>query len=405
MASSSAQLLVTGRTYPVRHCTYEFTQAADPRGRAAAKVRMGLVHLVLDVPTDDTLLTWAATPFKPLAGQVVFLAAQGGSALETLSWEAGQCVGYQEEFASGDTTTGAYVCHLTIAAPNLTVQAGGPAVAYASPEVALIGVPPLVGPPVVPPAVPFVLPTVEEVAAVVGEKALEGLAAAGTAVATPVALALGLILASSTPAGGPGIPQTHMVPIDPDLSRLNKLLADHAAGSLAARDESELMDLLAKLKGIRVRSLADLTVVGKYKDQPTALPGFHFEEISYCKRSEADTAALRNRFEGVRAKFMRKISDDPGYVQQLRRAGFDDDDLALMQRGKVPSGWQVHHKLPLDDGGDNSFDNLLLIKLTPYHSVVTGYQKTYTGKLKPGECMQLPWPSYGHGIVYPATKP
>jgi hypothetical protein len=43
---------------------------------------------------DDVLLDWAATPDKPLAGQLVFLAAQGGSALETLGWEAGQCVGY-----------------------------------------------------------------------------------------------------------------------------------------------------------------------------------------------------------------------------------------------------------------------------------------------------------------------
>jgi hypothetical protein len=37
---------------------------------------MGLVQLTLDVPTDDFLLDWAATPNKPLAGQVVFLATQ-----------------------------------------------------------------------------------------------------------------------------------------------------------------------------------------------------------------------------------------------------------------------------------------------------------------------------------------
>lgn len=182
-------------------------------------------------------------------------------------------------------------------------------------------------------------------------------------------------------------------------------MADYTAGTLAASDEADLIGLPAKVKGIRVKSLADLNVVGKYKQQPTALPGFHFEEITYRKRSEADTDALRSKFKGVRAKFVRKISKEPVYVAQLRQAGFDDDDLALMQQGGVPPGWQVHHKLPLDDGGDNSFDNLLLIKNTPYHSVITGYQKTNTGKLKPGDCVQMPWPAYGYGIVYPPVKP
>ena len=78
------------------------------------------------MPADDFLPGWAATPYQPLAGQVVFLAAQGGSALETLGWETGQCVGYQEEFVAGDPEAGAYVCYLLIAAPKLTIQPGGP---------------------------------------------------------------------------------------------------------------------------------------------------------------------------------------------------------------------------------------------------------------------------------------
>lgn len=153
-------------------------------------------------------------------------------------------------------------------------------------------------------------------------------------------------------------------------------------------------------------SLADLNVTGRYKKQPQVLPGFHFEEITYTKRTKADTEALRRKFgSSVRSKFMKKISSDPVYVSQLRAAGFDDKDLKIMKGGNVPTGWQVHHKLPLDDGGDNSFDNLLLIKNSPYHSVVTGYQKTYTGKMQPGETVQIKWPTYNKGIVYPSKKP
>ena len=121
MASFYAELEVEGRTYPVRSCSFDFTQATNERGRVAAKVRHGLLHLTLDVPDDAVLLDWGTAAFKPLAGRVVFRSAQGGSALETLSWKDGHCVGYQEEFLSGSVQQGAYACHLTIAASTLAM--------------------------------------------------------------------------------------------------------------------------------------------------------------------------------------------------------------------------------------------------------------------------------------------
>jgi hypothetical protein len=268
MASFSAELHVAGTTYPVRHCTYEFTQATSERGRVVAKVRHGLVHLTLDVPADDKLLDWAHAPYKPLAGRVIFYDAKGGSVLETLAWEAGQCVGYQEEFSSGDQNQGAYVCHLTIAAPTLTLQPGGPAAYVAAaagehggPQQGLLNSLPLVVSPATPPMQELVLPTVEEVTAAVGEKVLEGLAAAASVAALPVALTLALILGSTTPAQAPGIPQPHLPPVDPNLLRLNTLVAKHAAGTLTSEEEAELIALLGKVKGIHVQKLTDLKTV------------------------------------------------------------------------------------------------------------------------------------------------
>lgn len=151
----------------MRTCTYDFTQATSERGRVVAKVRHGLVQLTLDVPDDDRLLDWAAAPYKPLTGRVIFYDAKGGPALETLAWEDGQCVGYQEEFFSGSVTEGAYVCHLTIAAPKLTMQPGGPA-AYVAPAPSEHGSPQqgLVDPFVVPllTPTPVIAPVVETVA-------------------------------------------------------------------------------------------------------------------------------------------------------------------------------------------------------------------------------------------------
>ena len=62
----------------------------------------GLLRLTLDVPADDALLAWASAPHKALAGHVTFYETDRRTAHETVRFAAGQCVGYQESFASGD---------------------------------------------------------------------------------------------------------------------------------------------------------------------------------------------------------------------------------------------------------------------------------------------------------------
>ncbi|MBF9219808.1 type VI secretion system tube protein TssD [Hymenobacter ruricola] len=130
MASFYAELEVDGHTYPVRWCRFAFEQAINERGRARGKVRHGQLHLRLDVPESDQLLAWAAAPRKPLAGHVTFFETNRLTARETVAFAAGECVGYEETFASGDGGDGAYVCLLTIAAGKLELTPGGPARAF-----------------------------------------------------------------------------------------------------------------------------------------------------------------------------------------------------------------------------------------------------------------------------------
>jgi hypothetical protein len=125
MSSFYAKLTVGGQTYPLRQCQFEFTQATDQRGRAAAKVRHGLLHLTLDVPENDQILDWANTVHKPLAGHVTFFEDDRRTARETLSFAAGQCVSYQESFVAGDRQAGAYVCQLIITSAGLSLAPGG----------------------------------------------------------------------------------------------------------------------------------------------------------------------------------------------------------------------------------------------------------------------------------------
>jgi hypothetical protein len=62
----------------------------------AAKVRHELVCVALDVPDDDGLVAWGTAGHKPLAGHVTFFETDRRTARETLSREAGACVGYHE---------------------------------------------------------------------------------------------------------------------------------------------------------------------------------------------------------------------------------------------------------------------------------------------------------------------
>jgi hypothetical protein len=74
-------------------------------------------------------------------------------------------------------------------------------------------------------------------------------------------------------------------------------------------------------------------------------------------RSIEDTAAMRRQFDnGGRADFLQQFAATPG-----AQGAFTPTQLSRMSDGFVPEGFIVHHKQPLFRGGDNSFDNLLLV--------------------------------------------
>ncbi|UOQ71856.1 type VI secretion system tube protein TssD [Hymenobacter cellulosilyticus] len=130
MASFYAELHLEGVVIPMLQCSYSFQQTTDARGRVTTRVRQGPLQLLLDVPDDgaELLLSWAATPFKPLAGQVVFYDdSQARLPRETIQFAAGQCVHYEEVFHAAAGEEGAYTCQLTITAPEFELLSGGPA--------------------------------------------------------------------------------------------------------------------------------------------------------------------------------------------------------------------------------------------------------------------------------------
>lgn len=170
----------------------------------------------------------------------------------------------------------------------------------------------------------------------------------------------------------------------------------------SARDAiNRMKSQLDEFFGAGARQADEGVYHGTVRGQTVELRGVDAVPVNYVKRDRVEYQALRNSFDSkVRGDFLRDLANDPAKVAALRRAGLDQAAINRIASGRVPQGWQVHHKLPLDDGGTNSFDNLVLIKNDPHHIALTNAQRTLVGDLGVGQSRQVDFP-IPRGFVYP----
>lgn len=136
--------------------------------------------------------------------------------------------------------------------------------------------------------------------------------------------------------------------------------------------------------------------LGKVRGETKLLNNIEVKEINYIKRDPSETMLLRKEFNNtVRKKFLNQLSNSADAANV-----FEPSDLFKMSKGTVPDGWEVHHKLPLDDGGTNAFDNLSLIEKEPFHKVLTNMQRTSRRGMLPGDSKVTPW-VMPTGSIYP----
>lgn len=105
-----------------------------------------------------------------------------------------------------------------------------------------------------------------------------------------------------------------------------------------------------------------------------ALVGFTYERVSYTRQPD------RKHYKAQRSVFDRKEREawlrDIGHnrTPELIAAGFTQKDIDRMSlEGKAPEGYQVHHRIPLDDGGTNDHDNFVLMRDNVEHRALHGY--------------------------------
>lgn len=104
------------------------------------------------------------------------------------------------------------------------------------------------------------------------------------------------------------------------------------------------------------------------------LLGFQYERITYTRRLD------RNHYKELRTEFDRKERGEwlkevgTHRRAELIAAGISTKDVDRMAKdGKVPEGYQVHHRIPLDDGGTNSRDNFIIMRNDIEHRALHGY--------------------------------
>lgn len=104
-------------------------------------------------------------------------------------------------------------------------------------------------------------------------------------------------------------------------------------------------------------------------------------KMDYIKKPRDIKGIERKKFDsGIRKNFIKELYEKYGY-SGLKNIGFSDSDILKIKDGKCPNGFQVHHKFPLDDSGNNDFSNLILIRNFPYHLTITNYQNSFMSEL------------------------
>ena len=125
------------------------------------------------------------------------------------------------------------------------------------------------------------------------------------------------------------------------------------------------------------------------------------DNFVFTKQTKAVRNKLRRQFNrSERKKFLKGLNE-----ADLRRHGFTDAEIKRVQSGKVPKGYQVHHKNPLDDSGTNNPDNLVLIRNSPDHQLITNHQTWATKDMAPGDSRTITWPEFPPGTtIWPPTR-
>lgn len=142
----------------------------------------------------------------------------------------------------------------------------------------------------------------------------------------------------------------------------------------------------------------------KVAQLPDSIHGMPIVEVSYTGVGKKEVKALRKEFTPQRKAFLKELAETQ--KEALLAAGISESAIQRMAKnGESPSGYNVHHKIPLAGGGKNSFSNFILIKNEPYHTDIHKVSDLQIKHINQGETktVKMPMPQ-GSVFVPPAQE-
>lgn len=161
-----------------------------------------------------------------------------------------------------------------------------------------------------------------------------------------------------------------------------------------AEREAKRAERLAKAGADRMEKIANL---------PETVHGAPVVEIEYTAKSKQEIKELRRAFNAARKEFLKDLGKNN--ADQLRQLGMSENNINLIRNGRAPSGYNVHHKIPLAGGGKNEMNNFVFIKNEPYHVDFHKVTDMQIAGMKSGETkkVKIPVPK-GNIFVQPAKE-
>ena len=244
-------------------------------------------------------------------------------------------MGYQEEFTSGNDQEGAYVCHLTIAAPTLTMQAGGPG-GYRPPTPGTHGNPVLASAPVL----ERVTQATEGLEERAGWEVLKRLGQSLARLLTNAPALTAALLLPTNSRDDDGyksewdLSKLTQTPTNKDRARLDYLEAERERRSLSEAEADELASLLAIVRKVFVGGRGGLPVYYAQRAEEALLhqlvPDFRGVHLA-GPRGEAT-----GEFDGInRAEKL--------FIEDKSAQGLDKVNPRTGLKHQTPAAWARKH--------------------------------------------------------------